>query len=416
VDHRGAETPCGTSVAPGRRMNANDARRVRRASSGPLKRAHVLSVLVVAALAAQASACSSSKTQAPPSSEVGPEGGTLTFAGGVKLVFPPGAVDTSTAITIDSLPAAPIDAILSPPSLVSNRTKRFLGGFSAKPDGLSFKVPVQAWIPISTLAPHESPIEVDVQQSSGTYRFIPFRLTYDGAEHMVEVDIQHFSSIVIAALSGPQIEALCTSCDSFSDPACAAVDPAQGACCLLYPSVRASCAAAAPCDCCKEKRITVTTVDTDISKESNGQNCTIVTSKVTIDFLDCPTSPSGPPLIESDSIEESEGCCGSVPLATGNQCCSDQTQGPSCCGTTVLAAGNQCCANGTQGPSCCGSKALLAGNQCCTRSQFPSTYACCRGPDTDGKYKACPPGSACSAPMTCSDGVRHNYCCGANAP
>ena len=81
-------------------------------------------------------------TPRPIENEIGPNGGTLTFSNGVKLVFPPGAVDAPTVITIENLPAAQIDAILSNPAMVSTRTKRFLGGFSAKPEGLTFKVPV----------------------------------------------------------------------------------------------------------------------------------------------------------------------------------------------------------------------------------------------------------------------------------
>ncbi len=65
--------------------------------------------------------------------------------------------------------------------------------------------------------------------------------------------------------------------------------------------------------------------------------------------------------------------CGTTPLATGNVCCTDLTQGASCCGSTALASGNECCTDGTQGASCCGTTALASGNQCCSNlTQAPS--------------------------------------------
>ena len=40
--------------------------------------------------------------------------------------------------------------------------------------------------------------------------------------------------------------------------------------------------------------------------------------------------------------------CGPVPLAKGNQCCTDLSQAPSCCGDTALASGSTCCVDGTR--------------------------------------------------------------------
>ena len=74
-----------------------------------------------------------------------------------------------------------------------------------------------------------------------------------------------------------------------------------------------------------------------------------------------PSPPFG-----SATATVSFGMCGAAPLATGNICCADLTQGPTCCGSTALALGNLCCTDDTQGASCCGTTALHAGNLCCT--------------------------------------------------
>lgn len=66
-----------------------------------------LTVVLMATLSVVS--CGGGGGETPPVSagqEVGPAGGTLTFANGVKLVFPAGAVDAPTVITVEDLPAA----------------------------------------------------------------------------------------------------------------------------------------------------------------------------------------------------------------------------------------------------------------------------------------------------------------------
>lgn len=227
--------------------------------------------------------------------EIGPAGGTLTFANGVKLVFPVGAVDTPTVITIEDLPAAQIDAILSNPAMVSTRTKRFLGGFSAKPDGLTFKAPVEAWIPVLPLDPYVIPVQLNVRLNEGTYRYSSSSLEYDGSLRMVKLELQHFSDETIAGLSPEQFDKMCSSCGTFDSGVCEAYDPLQPACCMLPRATRASCASAAGCDCCREKRMIVTTTDTEFV----CGECQILGSTITITYPDCPGSPT-----ETYSISE----------------------------------------------------------------------------------------------------------------
>jgi hypothetical protein len=240
-------------------------------------------------------------------SEIGPAGGTITFSNGVKLVFPPGAVDAQTVITIENLPAAQINAILSNPTMTSTRTKRFLGGFSAKPEGLTFNFPVEAWIPVSTLDPYEIPIRLNVQLNDGIYSYSSSSLEYDGSLHMVKLELQHFSDETIGGLSGPQFDQMCKSCGTFDSGVCKAFDPLQPPCCLLPLTLRnpnVCFGAPAVCDCCREKSIIVTTVSSD----NTLAGCQLLGSDLSINFPLCPGSPT-----ESDSL--SETTCADLTLA-----------------------------------------------------------------------------------------------------
>lgn len=235
----------------------------------------------------------------PAGQEVGPAGGTLTFANGVKLVFPAGAVDARTVITVDDLPAAQIDAILSNPAMSTQRAKRFLGGFSAKPDGLSFKAPVQAWVPVLPLDAYEIPIPLAVRLNEGTYHYKSSSLEYDGALNMVKLELQHFSDEIFAGLSGKQIDALCTACGTFDSAVCEALDPLQPACCLLPPVERKPpdagkpgenprCAHAADCECCREKDMHVTSVDIEFT----CGGCQIIGADLAVYFPSCSGKPT----------------------------------------------------------------------------------------------------------------------------
>ena len=141
--------------------------------------------------------------------EVGPAGGTLTFANGVKLVFPSGAVDQRTVITVGDLPGAEIDEILANAVTGTTSTMRFLGGFSASPEGIVFKVPVHAWVPILHLNAYEIPISLSVRLNEGTYRYNSSTIEYDAGLKTVKLELQHFSDEAVAGL-GPVLEQLCT--------------------------------------------------------------------------------------------------------------------------------------------------------------------------------------------------------------
>ena len=103
---------------------------------------------------------------------VGPEGGTL-HSGRRCLSVPLLAVHEQTVISIKDLPANQVNAILSNPALSSTRTKRFLGGFSAEPSGLVFDAPVTAVVPVSALNPYETPVQIEVSETSNDIDMSP---------------------------------------------------------------------------------------------------------------------------------------------------------------------------------------------------------------------------------------------------
>ncbi len=224
----------------------------------------------------------------PVQGQVGPDGGTLTFANGVKLTFPPGAVAAPTVVSVHDLAAEEIDAILSDPALSSTRARRFLGGFSAEPDGLVFQAPVRASIPVSPLRPYEIPVPITVRLGERTYRYDSGEIVYDGTAGTVELELRHFSDVELGGLSGQEFEDWCTACETFEDPICEEFDALQPACCLIPRAMRASCPAAAKCECCREKQIRVVSNAVDIQ----GGDCVLLSDDVQITFLDCPGSPT----------------------------------------------------------------------------------------------------------------------------
>jgi hypothetical protein len=178
--------------------------------------------------------------------------------------------------------------------------KRFLGGFSAKPEGLTFKIPVEAWIPVPALDPYEIPVQLNVRLNEGTYRYSSSTLEYDGSLHMIKLELEHFSDETIGGLSPEQFDLMCTSCGTFDSGVCESFDALQPACCMLPPALRTpsdnpSCVAATGCECCREKRMVVTTVDTEIT----GAGCQVLGSDIKITYPDCPGSPT-----ETDSVTE----------------------------------------------------------------------------------------------------------------
>jgi len=263
---------------------------------------------VLWSIAATALICACSKGSVsggtPPEEgqAVGPTGGTLTFPNGVQLTVPPGAVAARTTVSVRDLPAAEIDAVLASTAIQASRARRFLGGFSAEPEGLVFQAPVRASIPVRRLDPYELPVPITVRLAEGTYRFDSSELVHGGAPGKVELDLWHFSDVVVGGLSGPEFEARCTACESYQDAVCEAFDPLQPACCLLAPARRtaATCPSAAGCDCCREGRIHVVTSAVEVQAGA----CVLLSDDVQVTFLDCPGTPTETSSLTDRSSED----------------------------------------------------------------------------------------------------------------
>ena len=79
---------------------------------------------------------------------IGPTGGTLTFQGGLTMVFPPGAVPTETTITSRPLRLEDVDELYEG-ALTSLGEGKVLGGFFAEASVQQFDVPVVVSVPVT---------------------------------------------------------------------------------------------------------------------------------------------------------------------------------------------------------------------------------------------------------------------------
>jgi len=205
---------------------------------------------------------------------VGPEGGTLDFPNGVRLDFPPGAVGQTIFIVITDLACEQMDPILRAPVL-SSHEKRCLGGFSAKPEGLTFNLPVTATVPVSVLEPGEIPVWVELDLDNQQSRFVHTELLFRGEEAVLEVTLRHFSDQGAAAIRGKaeevgETDQLVAQCSEIPTPAC----------CRTF-HVKSSAGDVASSDC----------------------DCQIVGEEIKVTFIDCPGSPSQT-ILETESSGE----------------------------------------------------------------------------------------------------------------
>lgn len=113
---------------------------------------------------------------------VGPNGGTLTFAGGgVVFEFPAGAVDHDLKITVTPATAEPTRASSIP------GTEYVFG-----PEGTTFAKPVKVTIHYATLPSHVDPNLLAVAKGVGA-QWQPYHSTTDTTAHTVTASIQGFS-------------------------------------------------------------------------------------------------------------------------------------------------------------------------------------------------------------------------------
>jgi hypothetical protein len=194
---------------------------------------------------------------------VGPQGATLSFADGLVMVIPAGALKEYVAISKGPLHAAELQALFDSRAYRSHE-KRVLGGFSAKPDGLKFNVPITIRMPIL----HATGIPVQAEMSSDLSRYwiAPTNLIYDARTNVVEFTIKHFSEHAVPEVLGEKV--------------------------VLPPG-------------CSGGRIKVVAQGIDYSQ---GSGCQIMGDRVEVYFLDC----GEPPPMQGVQITELTPDCGNI--------------------------------------------------------------------------------------------------------
>lgn len=226
-------------------------------------------------------------------------GGVLTFPNGVVLDIPPGAVAEPVEIEVTNVDCANAEPILSS-AVFQSHAKACLGGFSAKPDGLTFAKPVTATVPVRPLEPAEIPVQVELDFVNEGLRIVPTDLRYDRSKGVVEIrNLRHFSEVDLATLY-QLVEDLCRTCEKYdtlvvperpSGPIlvsdlCAAYatdiwKDQQGGCCLLLQKERALCRP--NCECCMEQLIDVEASGVDVT----FGECQVLGSDVKVAYPAC---------------------------------------------------------------------------------------------------------------------------------
>jgi len=233
--------------------------------------------------------------------QVGPEGGIFEFPNGVILDIPPGAVNEMVNIEITDLSCEEVDAIILSQQLATHQ-KRCLRGFSAKPDGLVFNVPIKAIVPV-TLEPGEIPVRIGVDVNNHVQWTINAELVYRGNEGVIEMSMEHFSEEYLAAVAARknEREQQCKRCETYipyihgevwcgpldvPNPISGGLQP--GACQLLEAEREEQDCKVDGLKCCMEELMHIKVTDADfISGE-----CKIVGGKLDVTFTTCDGSPT----------------------------------------------------------------------------------------------------------------------------
>jgi len=215
-------------------------------------------------------------------------GGVLTFPNGVVLDIPPGAVAEPVEIEVTDVDCADAEALLS--SVVfQSHAKACLGGFSAKPDGLTFAKPVTATVPVRPLEPMEIPVQVELDFDNEGLVIAPTDLRYDDSRGVVEIrNLRHFSKNWVNDLLYDHIEDRCRTCENYPSAfdQCAFYAEniwrgQQDGCCLLSRKERNQCAPL--CKCCMEELIDVEASGVDVT----FGECQVVGSDVRVAYPAC---------------------------------------------------------------------------------------------------------------------------------
>jgi hypothetical protein len=235
---------------------------------------------------------------------IGTEGGIFTYRHGVTLSLPAGALAEPTRIEVLELPLAAAQAIVNErDQAYRSHTKRVIGGFIGKPDGLVFGAPIRARLPALPLEPRERAFPLQVDLDRGTYRLIDGEVAVLGEQGGAELEVRHFSGIGVGAgqdvcpADDPccSIEQACRTCGSWSE-ACGCLDAIQPACCTIPYQARHACPKTAACVCCEE--LSAVSVSSEVDRggtvPGSGSACELVFTEVNTTFPFC-NNPDGTP-------------------------------------------------------------------------------------------------------------------------
>ena len=232
------------------------------------------------------------------------KGGVFTFPNGVVLDIPPDAVPEAVDIEVTDVDCAEVEPILAS-AVFRSHVKACLGGFSGRPDGLTFAKPITATVPVRPLEPLEIPIQVEFDFVNEGLRIAPTDLIYDGSKQVVEIrNIQHFSKSWVQTFYD-HLDESCRTCATYPgvDDYCGVFAEhiwkgQQGGCCLLLRKERSQCEPV--CKCCMETLINVESSGVDVS----FGECQILGADVTVTYPACKD-----PTPQTSSVSEQSPEC-----------------------------------------------------------------------------------------------------------
>jgi hypothetical protein len=197
------------------------------------------------------------------SQRIGPEGGTLSFPGGIEISIPAGALTTAIDVTMSPLDAVAAESVLSQSGLV---TRHLLAAFRAAPDGQSFAIPVHVRLPIAAPSFFGLPAHYVLDPDTGTYNIAWTEITLDPNALMAEIALKSFSSHVVAEVKD---------------------------------AIKNGCPGEAPCRCGR-----VFAQEQSEDKMFSKQDCQVSRIQGSAQYLDCPGQPTETWLF----TEISDGC------------------------------------------------------------------------------------------------------------
>ncbi len=199
------------------------------------------------------------------------DGGTVEAENGITIIVPEGAVSEDTNIQIRRLSTAEAFAILEPLGIDETDV---LFGFEALPTGLEFEAPITVMDVGKEGLGGRFPIAHELDLEASSYTLIDTSVTSDPEAGEMGLEVSHFSAYATAAVK----ETVSEECE------------------------------ATPCRCGK---ITVKQSDRSGMCTTSTGDCSMASSKLSVQFHDCDGSPT-----ESAKFEEiGAGCEATLALA-----------------------------------------------------------------------------------------------------